>query len=815
MDFNTMMPIKNEFLNSDGSTVDVQGNVLKGPDANRAKLYSSMMSFKNEFLNADGSTSLVVGGDTSSGGVSATINGVVVSGAKSGADYKLVDAPTGDGTLFFANDGKYKEIEVPSTFNVKVRVDTVNDLPTNAEIGDAYFVGTLDTTNRLFYYWNGNDWILLGNTNTNIDTAQISSVVGELIKSTSPDLENKYPLTLKNDGRKIYESEYKKLFDILAEPSIVEDNATGNDEYNIPVIMTSANTPVPYVASSKAGYYDNNVGYAPFNAIKITPSTGSTGHYLTPRNNPSGDIVLDFGEKTILSGLSFINNRATEVNATPKNIEIYGSDDGTNFEIINTYQTPSNATMVWHNISFLSNKNYRYYQLKILSNYGQTFSIISAIKFYYREDLISTRYKILPNIPVDLNGYYSYTCADDNVFGVVSGTRSVNEIVPDENGDIIIYANNIKINSTNDTDIETELEILRLEKLPQKDFKVKNALDVANIDDAEIGLMAHINGNFQIGGLVKEVITVPEIIELQLSDNIVFTNQSVDAVIPFDIELTRGTKLIADGFGIRFNDTLIDTDGYARLTVNMTAANPSYPITVDVGVIIDGVKTSNKVSYTFTKDDNILFSLNSKNDAVPVGAGQKVEFYVSTNKALTAKDSLVILKHSFVRVSDRGVNDTGLKIERDFIQKSRISLKNSLASTQVGNTHEFVNFTGLTQPIDGTAFEWEILEPGKVKIKRNCVVNIAYAEQFTHSTNANGIVELKVFINGVFQQNYFRRAVVNLSTTPLPVVFTGISIKLNEGDVLQVSTADTSSNGNTYRVTDTNHVGSLLIIDEV
>ncbi len=71
MNFNEMQPMKNEFLNEDGSTVNFQNALIKSADEKRANMFKTMMPIKNEVVNEDGSTGALVGNvGTGGGGVS-------------------------------------------------------------------------------------------------------------------------------------------------------------------------------------------------------------------------------------------------------------------------------------------------------------------------------------------------------------------------------------------------------------------------------------------------------------------------------------------------------------------------------------------------------------------------------------------------------------------------------------------------------------------------------------------------------------------------------------------------------------------------
>lgn len=362
--------------------------------------------------------------------------------------------------------------------------------------------------------------------------------------------------------------------------------------------------------------------------------------------------------------------------------------------------------------------------------------------------------------------------------------------------------------------IESGVSILSGAKLDKKDFKVSKALDVAPIENDDLGLFYHIDGHFELNGLVREGEVVPEIIELSLTDSVSYTNQVVNNVIPFDASIVRGTKFSKNGYGVSLNTNPIELLGYSRVDIIMKGNKQVYPITVQVGTRIDGVNTGNVDTYTFNSDGNHSFNLNSKNDVV-LTSGQKVDIIVTTNKSLTNRDTLTVASHSFMRVSDVGVNNPTVKITRNLIQTSKIVLKNSEPTVTLGSSQQEVIFTGLQYPNKGTAFGWSINDPGKINILRDVTFSASYVEQLMHTTNSTGKVEVRVFVNGQFVQNFFRKQVINLNTETLPIAFHINSIDLKAGDYIRIMQIHTSANGVTTRVTDTNHVGCILTLQEV
>jgi len=102
MSFDTMVPIPNKLLNSDGSVTTFSGEEILAADPVRAELYKTMHPIANKLLNPDGSIGTLdsLGGGAGGGGPPGAsdynlltgrpqVNGVTLSGNKTPEDLKL------------------------------------------------------------------------------------------------------------------------------------------------------------------------------------------------------------------------------------------------------------------------------------------------------------------------------------------------------------------------------------------------------------------------------------------------------------------------------------------------------------------------------------------------------------------------------------------------------------------------------------------------------------------------------------------------------------------------------------------------------
>lgn len=209
---------------------------------------------------------------------------------------------------------------------------------------------------------------------------------------------------------------------------------------NITPVMTSNNTPTPYIVTTSS----NQTGYEGYKAFN-NQNELHTDAWATGNNLATGWIQLDFSALTKINAFSIyarnwdtsLNGDATEC---PKEFILYGSNDGGFYEqikqVTNQIQWSKKEGRLY-NLDFPV--NYRYYKIQIISNNGKsTFTAIGEIKFYQDDGTTpvienrknSLKYTLpfgsklrLDNLTSDLN-YMLATENDGDNFGTL---RVVNE----------------------------------------------------------------------------------------------------------------------------------------------------------------------------------------------------------------------------------------------------------------------------------------------------------------------------------------------------------------------------------------------------
>lgn len=153
--------------------------------------------------------------------------------------------------------------------------------------------------------------------------------------------------------------------------------------------MTSNTTPTPFVASASSIWSSAFESWKAFNGTNID----SSDCWVTDDGQVKGWIQIDFGEKKRVNMLMLISRNYSNLNnsvyAFPKDIIIYGSNDGVNFEQIKSFDSLSVRT---HNETItlkLPTSYYRIYRLEVLNNNGfASYTAIGEISYGLKEDRV-------------------------------------------------------------------------------------------------------------------------------------------------------------------------------------------------------------------------------------------------------------------------------------------------------------------------------------------------------------------------------------------------------------------------------------------
>lgn len=178
-----------------------------------------------------------------------------------------------------------------------------------------------------------------------------------------------------------------------------------------PLTMTSNNTPSPYVASASSNMSLN----PPFLAFdgKLT----SDSRWIS--NAPICHITVDFGSMKLFNCLKY-SCSSIVIEAYPKLVTIQGSNDGTNFIDIATFNV-TNTSTDFMTIEFVNNTRYRYYRFNIKSNFGHaSYSGLNELVYGFTKIPIN---KTLILHDDDYKKYNAYIPA-------ISPSTSLNTIIP-------------------------------------------------------------------------------------------------------------------------------------------------------------------------------------------------------------------------------------------------------------------------------------------------------------------------------------------------------------------------------------------------
>lgn len=152
--------------------------------------------------------------------------------------------------------------------------------------------------------------------------------------------------------------------------------------------MTAPNAPLPYIASSDRAVYGI---YAPWRAFQENvPTVYTQGDSWTPGLGiTSGYLQIDMGTPTIVSDYrlrvrgDYSQPGYEAFTGMARNWTLRGSNDGVNFDIIDTRTNITNwsASNIWNTFSLTGPVKYRYYRLVVTASNGANWLIIGKLQF--------------------------------------------------------------------------------------------------------------------------------------------------------------------------------------------------------------------------------------------------------------------------------------------------------------------------------------------------------------------------------------------------------------------------------------------------
>lgn len=201
-------------------------------------------------------------------------------------------------------------------------------------------------------------------------------------------------IDIDEDGYMVYKGEDGKLY------------------YDVTPIMTSNNTPAPYVVSASSEYNVNQFGEE-YRAWKAFDAGYNSNRYSTNDQNINQWINLNFDHKQLINCL-YIVFAAEYKDDNPKECILQGSDNGTAYVDIKEFTCPyDNDFIIDCNLSNFSN-----YRLYIKNGYGNIHISIDEIRYLLAVDT--------PLFLIEDNGAY-YNIDDSNSLVQVNDISKLGE----------------------------------------------------------------------------------------------------------------------------------------------------------------------------------------------------------------------------------------------------------------------------------------------------------------------------------------------------------------------------------------------------
>ena len=171
--------------------------------------------------------------------------------------------------------------------------------------------------------------------------------------------------------------------DIDEDGYMVYCDTNGKLYYDVTPIMTSDNTPSPYVASTSN--YENK-----YDAFHLFDGTSGSAWSTSPSlNMKQGEVILDFGTKQLINTIIMECNNYSTLNPTfmPKNFIIYGSEDGSTYNEIIEVTEQTNWKIAEKRLFVTNNtSSYRYYKIYVYENNGYSCVNIGELRYLLSVD---------------------------------------------------------------------------------------------------------------------------------------------------------------------------------------------------------------------------------------------------------------------------------------------------------------------------------------------------------------------------------------------------------------------------------------------
>lgn len=188
-----------------------------------------------------------------------------------------------------------------------------------------------------------------------------------------------------------------------------------NNEVKHATNMTSDTLPSPFIASASSQYNTTLLPYKAFNGNNTT----ANDCWATINNTVTGHNQINFGSQKLANKVYVTNRNGTDVNSSPKDFNILGSNDNVTFKVIAEIKNQTNWTQNQTREFKITNPSkYQYYRLEILSNNGATYTAIGEILYSYVSNNVE-----LPFLTPTMQDFIDYGSDNINNFDMVQVTK--------------------------------------------------------------------------------------------------------------------------------------------------------------------------------------------------------------------------------------------------------------------------------------------------------------------------------------------------------------------------------------------------------
>lgn len=151
-------------------------------------------------------------------------------------------------------------------------------------------------------------------------------------------------------------------------------------EIKVSPIMTSSNTPAPYVITSSSDISESYASWKAFDGNYLD----NTSRWIGDRTKLPVWIQIGFNKPTDVGRYQLTANQITNAETGhPKSWTLIGSDNEIDWEVLDSRTNISWATGEKKSFLVQKPKNYKYYRVNVTDSWGTLYVSIQEIEFYY------------------------------------------------------------------------------------------------------------------------------------------------------------------------------------------------------------------------------------------------------------------------------------------------------------------------------------------------------------------------------------------------------------------------------------------------